>query len=214
LIFINRQAIINSQGLTTMQGKDRTRPTNDLGMIFWYIRTTRDTATRRSWQRRARLALAAIEWLTNAERHEIMCVWSSEQSHLTNSPALNKLLGRDQKSEYATRTPTLRASYTEDGQTKKKPSIRRLMNMEAANDSNGCTQDTHQRLQHLCTLVSSAYPERPKTQHHLRLLCPPPAQGDSDGLIALACGNPDYQHARREQRPIQQTRPRPSIRLI
>jgi hypothetical protein len=143
-----------------------------------------------------------------------MCVWSSEQSHLTNSPALNKLLGRESKPEFSPLSPVLRASYTADGQTKKKPSIRRLMKMEAANDSNGCIQDRRQRLQHLCTLVSISYPGRPKTQQHLCPLCPPPAQHDSDGLSALACGNPDYQHAPREQRPTQQTRPRPSIRII
>ena len=197
-----------------MQGKDRTRPTNDLGLIFYQIRTTRDKATRKSWQRRARLALAAIDTLTPAERHEIMCVWSTQECHLTNSPALNKLLGRESKPEFSPRAPVLRASYTNDGQTKKKPAISRLMHIEAANDSNGCTQDTRQHLQHLCTLVSSAYRGQPKTQHYLRLLCPPPGQHDSDDPTALSDGIPHDQRARHELRPTQQRQPTAALRLI
>jgi hypothetical protein len=36
--------------------KERTRPTDDLSYIFFNIKTCRDPKTRRSWQRRARLA--------------------------------------------------------------------------------------------------------------------------------------------------------------
>ena len=61
-----------------VRGKARTpsQQVGDLPLIFFKIRASRDKATRRSWQRRARLALASLDGLTPAERHEIMCVWS------------------------------------------------------------------------------------------------------------------------------------------
>ena len=74
-----------------MQGKPRTRATVDLSFIFFKIRETRDTATRRSWTRRARLALVQRDDLTPAERHEVMCVWSRSNSHRIDSPAMSKV---------------------------------------------------------------------------------------------------------------------------
>lgn len=75
------------------QGKSRSSNTFDLSLIFFKIRETRCTKTRRSWQRRARLALAKREDLTAAERHEICAVWSRSDCIKVNSPAMSKLQG-------------------------------------------------------------------------------------------------------------------------
>lgn len=69
------------------------KPDQPLSTIFYRIREARDKATRRSWQRRARLALAKVPGLTDAERHEIAAVWSRPDSMRYDSPALRKLLG-------------------------------------------------------------------------------------------------------------------------
>ncbi|WP_370678414.1 hypothetical protein [Comamonas sp. GB3 AK4-5] len=76
-----------------MRGKSLTRSSYDLPYLFFKIRcASPGTPERRSWQRRARIALAALDWLTPAERHEIACVWSrSNVSHI-DSPALRKFL--------------------------------------------------------------------------------------------------------------------------
>lgn len=86
-----------------MQGRLRTRPGRDLATIFFHIRTERDAKTRRSWQRRARIALAAVPGLTDAERHEICAVWSRLDCSRIDSPAMRKLLGSGSAApEYAT----------------------------------------------------------------------------------------------------------------
>ena len=77
-----------------MQGKPRTAAGHDLAFIFFKIRETRDAKTRRSWQRRARLALAQRPDLSPAERHEICAVWSRMDCHRVNSPAMSKLQGK------------------------------------------------------------------------------------------------------------------------
>jgi hypothetical protein len=59
-----------------MRGIELTRPTDDLAYIFFKIRESRWQNVRRSWQRRARLALAKRTDLTPAERHEVCAVWS------------------------------------------------------------------------------------------------------------------------------------------
>ena len=64
---------------------------SDLSLIFWKLRTTRDTPTRRSLQRRARLALAQVESLTDSERHEVAVVWARRNVGQIDSPALRKL---------------------------------------------------------------------------------------------------------------------------
>ena len=76
-----------------MQGKQRTPKTDDLAFIFFKIRETRDDKTRRSWQRRARLALAKRDDLTAAERHEVCAVWSRFNCDRVNSPAMSKCRG-------------------------------------------------------------------------------------------------------------------------
>lgn len=143
-----------------MQGKERTRPSLDLGHIFYNIRTIRCIKTRRSWQRRARLALAQRLDLTPAERHEIMCVWSLHDSHTVRSPALAKLLGSTINAEYQHKQPTLRAAFDAQGQKPagaKKPGLARLDFGYAANDAIAYTQRMPQRSQRLCIHASNAY---------------------------------------------------------
>lgn len=114
-----------------MQGKATTQKTADLPLIFWHIRTTRatDTKTRRSWMRRAKIALDAIDYLTPAERHEVLVVWSKNNVSRIDSPALRKLLGRPtgDKDLYA-RTDyehipakaNMRAGFTPSGEKKRR----------------------------------------------------------------------------------------------
>lgn len=79
-----------------VRGKARTPKFDsaDLATIFYKIRACRpgDTNTRRSLMRRARLALAQTA-LSEAERHEVLCVWSRREVSQIDSPALRKLLG-------------------------------------------------------------------------------------------------------------------------
>jgi hypothetical protein len=77
-----------------MRGIELTRPTDDLAYIFFKIRESRWQNVRRSWQRRARLALAKRTDLTPAERHEVCAVWSKSDCSRIDSPALSKFLGR------------------------------------------------------------------------------------------------------------------------
>lgn len=79
------------------QGKSRSVNTLDLSFIFFKIRETRCSKTRRSWQRRARLALAQRDDLTPAERHEICSVWSKPNVHQIDSPAMCKLHGKEHR---------------------------------------------------------------------------------------------------------------------
>lgn len=80
-----------------MQGKPRSQKSEDLPYIFFKIRESRCTKTRRSWQRRARLALAKRVDLTEAERHEICCVWSKSNVGQIDSPAMSKLQGKEHR---------------------------------------------------------------------------------------------------------------------
>ena len=66
-----------------------------LPLCFWQLRVLpKYSPLWRSYQRLARAKLRAEHPdLTDAERHEIMCVWSRRDCHLYRSPALNKLLG-------------------------------------------------------------------------------------------------------------------------
>lgn len=79
---------------TTAMSNALTPATLDLPLIFWHIRAARDDSTRRSWQRRARLALASREDLTPAERIEIAAVWSRPDCDRYDSPALRKITGQ------------------------------------------------------------------------------------------------------------------------
>lgn len=124
-----------------MQGKSRSKKTASLSYIFFKIRSTRDTPTRRSWQRRARLALDALDYLTPAERHEISACWSKSDVTRINSPALRKLFSRkDDGSDWETipAKKMMRAAFDADGQkiprTKKPGLATRLDYGPAANE--------------------------------------------------------------------------------
>lgn len=112
-----------------MHGLSRTANTFDLNLIFFKIRETRCPKTRRSWQRRARIALARRDDLSPAERHEICAVWSQRNAHQIDSPALSKLHG---KAHAPQPEQTISAkSFTRRPTGAKKPSVKRLV---AAND--------------------------------------------------------------------------------
>lgn len=80
-----------------MQGKARSNRTDDLSFIFFKIRETRCSKTRRSWQRRARLALAKRDDITAAEKHEVCSVWARSNAQQIDSPAMSKLRGVDHR---------------------------------------------------------------------------------------------------------------------
>ena len=82
-----------------MQGKPRSVKSDDLPYIFFQIRATRCPKTRRSWQRRARLALAKRLDLTPSERHEICSVWSRSNAAQIDSPAMSKLQGKEHRAQ-------------------------------------------------------------------------------------------------------------------
>lgn len=78
-----------------MQGKSRSVKSDDLAYIFFKIRATRCPKTRRSWQRRARIALAKLDEFTPEERHEICCVWANLNASRIDSPAMSKLFKKE-----------------------------------------------------------------------------------------------------------------------
>jgi hypothetical protein len=75
------------------QGQARTAKSDYLNFIFFKIRSCRDDKQRRSWLRRARLALGKRDYLTPAERHEVIVTWSRRDVSNVYSPALAKVLG-------------------------------------------------------------------------------------------------------------------------
>jgi hypothetical protein len=114
-----------------MHGLSRTPNTFDLNLIFFKIRETRDPKTRRSWQRRARLALAQRDDLTPTERHEISAVWSQHNAHQIDSPAMSKLLGKPHQPQPHQTISAKSCTRRPLGTGVKKPSVRGLV---AAND--------------------------------------------------------------------------------
>lgn len=110
-----------------MHGKALTRSSHDLPFLFYKIRCCRKgSAERRSWQRRARIALAALDWLTPAERHEIMCVWSRINVSNIDSPALRKFIahgtGKPAGPAFEGQKPCrnyMRAGFNADGSPKR-----------------------------------------------------------------------------------------------
>lgn len=188
-----------------MQGRERTRPTNDLGLIFFHIRTTRCTKTRRSWQRRARIALSNLKHLSEKDKHEIMCTWSRDDCHMVNSESMHKLLKPSAiyhtKSQNAHRTPTLRAKFDRHGQRvsgTKKPEKIRLDFGDAANDPIECSPDTPQHSQRPGIHALNGVHAPLLFQHPQRSYRPTEwhAQGGSGESFASACGNPAHLHAR------------------
>ena len=91
--------------------------TSDLARIFWEIRQCRRPNVRRSWMRRARLALAARSDLSDRERHEIMCCWSRREVGHIASPALAKLhkLPIDKACQHLPARRYFRARFTDRG---------------------------------------------------------------------------------------------------
>jgi hypothetical protein len=112
-----------------------TPATGDLSRIFWEIRQCRVPNLRRSWMRRARLALAANHRLTDAQRHEVMCVWSRRECSQIFSEALGLVTGNAPSRAFCHLRAKryLRARFMPDGQA-----ISRLGNRfkvgKAAND--------------------------------------------------------------------------------
>lgn len=94
---------------TTAMSNALTLATLDLHLIFWHIRAARDDSTRRSWQRRARLALASRDDLTPAERIEIAAVWARPDCDRYDSPALRKITGQKASLPEHQRIPARRA---------------------------------------------------------------------------------------------------------
>lgn len=111
------------------KGKPRSFSTFDLSFIFFKIRETRCPNTRRSWMRRARIALAKLENLTDQDRHEIICVWSRSNACQIASEAMQKVLPRlpqhDDRKTLKSRC-FLRQRFDANGSRIKKPSMRGL----------------------------------------------------------------------------------------
>lgn len=179
-----------------MRGKALTPKTSTFSHIFWHIRTARaGSSLRRSWQRRARLALAALNWLTPAERHEIMCVWSRGDAHQIDSPALRKLLAgtgsRVPLQAHEWQKPArgyLRAGFRPDGQ----PTRRRVAS-PAANDVSIDTRtlNTPQRLAGLHTHEQDAVPAAALSHGHTVVPALPVtyqrAQGGNANRFSSSC---------------------------
>lgn len=171
-----------------MRGKELTRPTDDLSYIFFKIRETRDTRTRRSWQRRARLALAKRSDLTPQERHEICSVWSRSDCQHIDSPALSKCLGvRHIKFEgTAPASAVMRKRFDLTGQPlqKEKPSE--------------LNRHTRQHLQRLCTRALTGVHSRLGRACYRALQ---PLQHGSDSPIFPNGGNRQHRAPRRATTP-------------
>lgn len=177
-----------------MQGRARTQPTDNLSAIFWHIRTERDSRTRRSWQRRARQALATLD-LTPAERHEVMAVWSRPDNARIDSPALRKLLGQSKiPCDWQTRPArsVTRARFDDDGQptrAHKKSGSPRLDFGPAVNEPAMTTTQspsTPPRSFSPCTPDTTACPA-PIAPHPRRPILWP-APGDSEYPLSLTYG--------------------------
>lgn len=107
------------------QGQARTVKSDDLNFIFWKIRACRDDKQRRSWLRRARLALAKRDDLTPAEQHEVMVTWSRRDVSNVYSPAMVKVLGKAcppgrQDWHNTDATSHMRAGFDADGNKRSK----------------------------------------------------------------------------------------------
>lgn len=88
-----------------------------LNLCFWQLRVLpKYSPLWRSYQRLARAKLRTQHpELTDAERHEIMCVWSRRDCHLFKSPALNKLLGSKAETGYRVARSLFRRGFTASG---------------------------------------------------------------------------------------------------
>lgn len=114
------------------------KATEDLALIFFKVRSARTQGERKSWQRRARIALAKLSHLTDQERHEVASVWAQPNVSRIDSPALRKLHHRTHanESETAKARQFTRAAFTLTG--RKKTGLKPVS--VAANDSLFCNQ--------------------------------------------------------------------------
>ena len=183
----------------------------ELALIFFKIRGSRAVATRRSWQRRARLILDALPRLTDQDRHEIMVSWSHDACHRVNSPAMQKLTGRAPMPGADIDPRTLyRAAFDANGQQltrqsagEKKPELsRHIDHGPACNDAIFLVDP--------CTPCAVALPDNPRPvqpqqrRGPARLL---PSLGDSGNLFFATGGNP--LHPPRPALPMQAPPPKP-----
>lgn len=127
---------LRGKSLTPAYGPD------ELSLVFFKIRATRDRNQRRSLMRRARLALATRADLTPAEQHEIMSVWSRADVQHIDSPAMRKLLRapgtQAREWEVQPARQHMRAAFDASGQRRarvKKPRDARLDFGDAVNDA-------------------------------------------------------------------------------
>lgn len=88
-----------------------------VNLCFWQLRVLpKGSPLWRSYQRLARAKLRTNHpELTDAERHEIMCVWSRRDCHLYQSPALNKFLGSKAETGFLVARSLFRRGFTTSG---------------------------------------------------------------------------------------------------
>ena len=88
-----------------------------LPLCFWQLRVLpKYSPLWRSYQRLARAKLRTEHPdLTDAERHEIMVVWSRRDCHLYRSPALNKLLGSKTETGHCVARSLYRRGFSASG---------------------------------------------------------------------------------------------------
>ena len=124
-----------------MRGVSLTAKTSDLSYIFFSIRAARSSNVRRSWLRRARIALESRTDLTPAERHEIIVVRSQSNVSRIASPAVEEFDGTasaafcDWQKQPARQY--MRAGFDQHGQpTRKKAANKKAATVKtiAAND--------------------------------------------------------------------------------
>lgn len=91
--------------------------TAPLNLCFWQLRVLpKYSPLWRSYQRLARQKLRTEHpELSDAERHEIMCVWSRRDCHLYVSPALNKILGCKNETGHRVARTLFRRGFTASG---------------------------------------------------------------------------------------------------
>jgi hypothetical protein len=108
-----------------MRGQSLSVKTSELSYIFFKIREARAANVRRSWLRRARIALESRTDLTPAERHEIICVRSQSNVSRIASPALEKFNGNVASAQFCEwqKQPArqyMRAGFDQHGQPTRK----------------------------------------------------------------------------------------------
>lgn len=184
------------------KGKPLSFRTFDLSLIFFKIRESRCTSTRRSWMRRARIALAKLENLTDKDRHEIICVWSRNDTHQIASESLKKVLPRlphndTLKTDLSSRY--YRRRFNHDGSAIKKPALSGFAANDAVFTLNDCGMASRTR-----QIVPAGHQHQSNRSYHAAIspAASLQAQGyislrlhrDSDGLSLPDSGTHAYRH--------------------